>query len=87
VEQSASQTVQLSATDADNDTLTYSKTAGEAWGTVNSSSGLITFNLTGVAQGNYTFTFQVSDGTDTDSESFDVSVVAAVPAPMFGVVA
>lgn len=77
------QTLQLVATDADGDTKTYSKTAGQSWGTVHSTTGLVTFDTDGVAAGTYGFTFRVSDGTATDSESFNVVIKEPVPAPFF----
>jgi hypothetical protein len=77
-------TVQLNATDVDGDTKTYSKTAGPTWGSVNSSTGLVTFAIGATVAGTYSFTFQVSDGQGgTDSESFDVVLVDPVPAPFF----
>lgn len=80
---SGDKTLQLSATDADGDTKTYSKTSGAAWGTV-TSGGLITFAIGATVAGVYSFTFQVSDGQGgTDSESFDVVLVDPVPAPFF----
>lgn len=81
---SGDKTLDLSATDADGDTKTYSKTAGAAWGTVNSSNGRITFAIGSTVAGTYSFTFQVSDGQGgTDSESFDVVLVDPVPSPFF----
>lgn len=80
---SGTKQLQLSATDADGDTKTFSKTAGQAWGTV-TSGGLITFAIGSTVAGTYPFTFQVSDGQGgTDSESFNVILVDPVPSPFF----
>lgn len=80
------QTDQLVASDVDNDTLTYSKTVGPSWGSVNSSSGLMSFNTNGLSDGTTNFTFRVSDGTATADTSFTVEIYTATPAPAFSMI-
>lgn len=81
------QTIDLAVTDVDTtDTHTWSKTVGPAWGTINSSSGLVTFDTDGLSDGTYSFTFRVTDGTDADTEDIDVEIYTATPAPAFAMV-
>jgi len=66
----------VDATDPDaGDTLTYSFTQAPAWISINSGTGLITGTAPTVASDtNYGVTVQVSDGTDTDSQSYTLTV-------------
>ena len=66
------------ASDADNDTLTYSYTS--IGGKVTGSGANVQFDSTGVAPGNYTVTCHVSDGHggETDATT-QVAVQAAAP--------
>lgn len=68
---------QVVASDADNDTLTYTFTQSPAGMTI-SSSGLIEW--TPVLSSSQTVIVQVSDGTDTDTESFVLTVQNDLPA-------
>lgn len=81
------QTLQLTSTDQDGDTPSYSKTVGPAWGTVNASSGLISFDTSGVTADDYTFTWRVSDGTATNSKTHTVTITVPEPTPTFQVIA
>jgi len=70
-------TLQLSATDADNDTLTYSATPLPPGATFNASTGKLTWSLSGTATyaPSYTVTFRVADpGGLSDSETIIIYV-------------
>lgn len=79
--------LQLSATDADGgDTLTYSISAGSLPSglSLNTSTGLISGDVDTVES--QTFTVQVSDGTDTDTEEITWVVSAANSAPVLAAI-
>ncbi len=65
----------VSASDADNDVLTYSATGLPNGLSINPGSGVITGTLS--RAGNYTVTVKVSDASSNASKSFSWSVVAA----------
>mgnify|MGYP001169426471 CR=1 FL=1 len=62
----------VDATDPDGDTLTYSLTTSPTGMSISSSSGLITY--TPSATGNFSVTVQASDGSLTDSQSYNLIV-------------
>lgn len=71
--------IQLSATDANDDELTYSFAGDEISGaSINAATGLFTWTPTTGQVGSYEISFTVSDGTDSDSETI-VITVSAVP--------
>lgn len=62
-----------SATDADSDSLTYSIANKPGWATFSTSTGALTGTATaGIYEG---ITINVSDGTDIDSLTFDLTIV------------
>ncbi len=73
--------VLLSATDADGDTLTYSITSAPAWVTRSGATLRLApgFTVAGSSPSTFTVTVGVSDGTGSDTESFDVTVNPATP--------
>ncbi|MGC2695821.1 MAG: OmpA family protein [Candidatus Angelobacter sp.] len=75
-----SSTITTTATDADNDKLTYSYKA--SGGKVTGTDATAQFDSTGVAPGNYTVTCHVSDGRggETDATA-PITVQAAAPPP------
>ena len=66
-------TYQVSASDVDGDTLTYSLTTYPTTDMIINSTGAIS-GWTPSSAGEETVTVNVTDGTDTDSETFDVLV-------------
>jgi len=62
----------VTATDSDGDTLTYSLTIKPSGMTINSSSGMISWTPT--TSGDYNVTVKVSDGELFDTQSFTVTV-------------
>ena len=62
----------IEATDADGDTLTYSLTTKPSGMTINLSTGLISWTPT--STGAYDVSVQVSDGDQTDVQSFTIYV-------------
>ncbi|MBW2971368.1 hypothetical protein KY320_04375 [Candidatus Woesearchaeota archaeon] len=66
----------VEATDADGDTLTFSLLESPDDMDIDSSSGVITWEPTYEDVGNNNVIVQVSDGTDTDTQEFDVDIVA-----------
>jgi hypothetical protein len=66
-------TLQITATDADNDTLTYS--ANTSIFTINPNTGLINFTPTISQIGNYSINISVSDGNLTDWEVIIFEIV------------
>ncbi|MBL7056409.1 cadherin-like domain-containing protein, partial [Candidatus Woesearchaeota archaeon] len=62
----------VDATDPDGDTLTYSLTSSPSGMSISSSSGSISYTPSSI--GNFSVTLQVSDGSLTDIQSFNVSV-------------
>jgi hypothetical protein len=70
---------QLSASDSDNDVLTYSILSGPAWMSA-SAAGLLTGTPTAGNVGTTSLTIQVSDGNGgTDTAAITVTVGAALP--------
>ena len=70
--------IAANASDADNDTLTYSyQTSG---GHVTGSGANVQFDSTGVAPGNYTITCHVSDGHGGETDAM-AQVAVQAPAP------
>jgi len=65
-------TYDVDATDPDGDTLTFSLTTAPTGMSIGSSSGLITFTPTSL--GNFSVAVQVSDGSLTDSQSYNLIV-------------
>jgi uncharacterized membrane protein len=63
------------ASDADGDSLTYSASDLPTGATLNSESGLFSWTPAANQKGNYKTTFKVSDGTFSDSETTNISVV------------
>ncbi|SIS63415.1 VCBS repeat-containing protein [Thalassolituus maritimus] len=77
------QTLSLSATDIDGDSLSWSVTSGAANGEASvDSAGLVTYVPAADFNGSDTFTVQVSDGELTDSILVDVSVSEVNDAPV-----
>ncbi len=65
----------LQASDTDGDSLTFSKLTGPSFGVVTvAANGSYTFDATNAADGVYTFSFQVSDGTATSDGTVTVTV-------------
>lgn len=67
-------TITLAGTDADGDNLTYSVVTSPSHGSLSGTSPNLTYTPTTGYSGSDSFTFKVSDGTDT-SEAAKVSVV------------
>ncbi|MDD4858853.1 MAG: putative Ig domain-containing protein [Dehalococcoidales bacterium] len=75
----------ISATDANGNTLTYSATGLPAGSTFNASTR--TFSWTPASAGTYSnITFQVSDGSLTDTETISITVNAANVAPILATI-
>jgi len=80
VNEGATYNYDVSATDSDGNTLTYSLTLNPSWLTINPTTGLIS----GVAplvssDSDYDITVEVSDGTDTDTQSYTLTVSNVLP--------
>jgi len=80
VNEGATYNYDVSATDSDGNTLTYSLTQSPSWLSINSATGLIS----GVAplvssDSDYDITVEVSDGTDTDTQSYTLTVSNVLP--------
>ncbi|MBD2465964.1 DUF642 domain-containing protein, partial [Oscillatoria sp. FACHB-1407] len=70
----------VGATDLDDDTLTYTLASAPDGMTVNTQTGLVTWNTTGVLPRNYSVEVQVSDGRGgTAQQSLTVAVILPVP--------
>lgn len=80
VDEGTSLAFTLSATDAENDPLTFSATPLPAGATLDPTSGAFSWTPTFQQTGNYEITFSVSDGRLTDAERIVVSV-GDVPLP------
>lgn len=78
-----SDTVALSATDADGDSLSYSLSSANASLGASISGSTLTLNPVSNYHGTGSLTIQVSDGTDTDSETISVTVTPVNDAPVF----
>jgi hypothetical protein len=76
--------VTVSASDADGDTLTYSLSGTDSSSFSFSSSGVITFNSAPdfESKSSYTFSVNVSDGTNTSSQSLMVNISNVNEAPI-----
>ena len=68
----------VSATDADGDSITYSVQGLPDGAGFNSSTGLFTWTPDLTQSNIYTVTFSASDGTDSDSESIQITVTNLV---------
>lgn len=73
----------LTATDADDDTLTLAATSLPAWLTFDASTGVLSGTPTSEDVGENAVTLTVSDGTDTQTQSFTIVVVAIPNAAPF----
>jgi len=76
----------LNATDVEGSTLTWSLSVDPSKGVVTGASGeggskTIAYTPSANANGTDTFTVQVSDGTDTDTVQFDVTITAVNDPP------
>jgi len=78
--------VALSATDADGDSLTYSIVSAAADFGASISGSTLTFTPTANYHGSGTVTVQVSDGTDTASTSFTLTINAVNDAPVMAAI-
>ena len=84
VQKGASSSGTLVATDADNDTLTYSIVAGPSNGSVNitnTTTGAYTYTHNGTATSSDSFTFKANDGT-SDSNIATITVTVNNTAPV-----
>jgi hypothetical protein len=77
----SSVSVQLSGSDPDGTSLTYSASGLPSSLSVNSSTGLITGTLSSTSSGSYTVTATVSDGSLTNSKTFTWTVTDVASAP------
>jgi len=82
----ATLSVTLSATDGDGDSLTYSLDSATADLGASLSGTTLTITPTANYNGSGSITVSVSDGTDTDSEAFSVTVNAVNDAPILGAI-
>jgi len=80
VNEGQTQTQQLTASDSNGDVLTFSLTSGPSFVTV-SSSGLVTVSPGANDSGVYPVEVSVSDGSLSDSKTFQVTVVNVNQAP------
>ena len=73
--------LQLRATDAENDALTYSIDTAPTQGTaqVDSSSGLLSYNATSTVDGTYTIGVKANDGAATATASITITVENTAP--------
>ncbi|MCP6727590.1 MAG: DUF5011 domain-containing protein [Patescibacteria group bacterium] len=75
VNEGADYSYQVTAADIDGDALTYSLTQNSTWLLIDSSTGLITGTAPSVTSDiNYTIDVQVSDGTDSDTQTYTLTV-------------
>ena len=83
LDEDGTQTLSLSATDSDGDSLTWSVTSSASNGGVNvDSNGLVTYVPVADFYGNDTFTVQVSDSELTDSITVSVTVNSVNDVPV-----
>ena len=76
-------TVDVDATDADHDTLTFSLTGGPGGASVDTTTGVVSWTPTEQqGPGTFTFTVAVSDGAQTDEVQFAVMVAEVNAAPV-----
>ncbi len=73
------------ASDADGDSLTFSASGLPAGLVIDSNTGAITGTLSASAS-TYSVTVSVTDGTDSDSETFNWTVVQPNRAPVLGAI-
>ncbi|HTY44170.1 MAG TPA: putative Ig domain-containing protein [Patescibacteria group bacterium] len=67
---------QMTATDADNDTLTYSLVTAPSWLSINSATGLISGTSPSVnSDTNYDIQARVSDGTNSVTQEYTLTVL------------
>ena len=71
----------LTATDADNDTLTMSASTLPSWLSFDAASGVLSGTPSNTDVGDHAVTLMVNDGTDTASQSFTITVSALVVVP------
>ena len=82
VNESTAYSYDVDATDADNDTLTYSMT-GPSWLSINSSTGLVSGTAPSVTVDTpFNVTITVSDGIDATSQSYVLTVINVVSPPV-----
>jgi len=76
VNETSAYSYQVIATDADADVLSYSLTQNPTWLSIDSATGLITGTAPSVTSDtNYAVDVQVLDGTDTDTQSYVITVM------------
>ena len=80
-DEGASVSLQVSATDANNDSLNYSATGLPNDLSINSTTGLISGNLSMSSSGAYSVTVTVNDGSLSDTASFTWSINNVNQAP------
>lgn len=85
LDEDSDKTLSLSATDANNDSLTFSITNAPSQLNVSITGTTLTLDPIADFNGNGSVTVQVSDGSLTDSTSFNVTVNAVNDAPVFNV--
>lgn len=72
---------QVNASDSDGDLLTFSLTQAPSWLSIDSSTGLISGTSPEVnVDTDYAVTIEVSDGTDTDIQTYTLTVINIPPA-------
>ncbi|WP_412972679.1 putative Ig domain-containing protein [Glaciecola sp. MF2-115] len=76
VEEGQDYSYTLAATDADGDTLTLAATSLPAWLSFEASTGVLSGTPSEDDVGDHAVTLTVSDGTDTQTQSFTVEVTA-----------
>ena len=84
VEDTTSQSFTLSASDADNDSLTYTIVSGPQHGTLNGTGNSRTYTPAANYNGPDSFTFKANDGTvDSNTATVSITVDAVNDAPSF----
>ena len=74
---------QVTATDADNDALTYTLTQNPSWLSINSGTGLISGTAPSVdSNTDFAVTVQVSDGEDTATQFYVITVLNVISPPI-----
>lgn len=71
---SGNETFQLEASDPESDPLTFSKTNGPSWGTVDANTGDVTINTTTATRGQHTFDWRVDALGGFDEEGHTVTI-------------
>ncbi len=78
VDENQAYSYQVTATDADGDTLTYSFTTAPSWLSVDTNTGLISGTAPTVSSDtDFDVTVQVSDGADVTSQTYVLTVINA----------